>query len=510
MTKKTRVIALLLCIALVTVAFIGCAKEVEEPEVAAVKETEKESTEPEVTEEPVVIEEITWGTNNFYSKPDFGDLVEDLFYEQMGTRLNIEHIPKEGTTEKMASMFLSGDIQDFMDIGGEFYNYVVQGYLVDVAPYINNNTEISKMVESNPDCATFYAIDDEIYALAGKNYSTLNIWYRKDWLKQSGLAEPTDMDSFLAMLRDFKEADYDGNGKVDTIPLTMVANTDRYDMFAAYFGTRNTIYLKDGVAVDPITTPEYKEYLEFMKSIYDEGLVDKQISTNTSWGGTRNKFYASEAGSITMWNDIYDSLTKNLIKNGIEGYDNVAPVMAFDNPNGKGSFGHSFEPGHEGYPMTTNALDAPQEKFDLFMNWFYINEAGIMLTSRGGIEGYNYDVVGDEYKLKEDFSFGFNGQSFPPVNLDYKFPCTFDKISQGEKEYIEVLMEDYSAHENAQTQVISVSNEEYSLIKPDWIAVTAYNFHNYILGQLTYDELIEKYEQYKKEIDLDNILANIK
>lgn len=505
-TKKST-LALILCLIMVTALFAGCTGTKETKTETTKAPTKTESKKTEITEAPVEEEKIgkiTFGTNNFYSRPEYSDMLQDLFLEDTGVELEIRHIPKEGTADKIASMFMAGDFQDIMDLGPVFYRYVVQDYLVDVAPFIQENERIKSIVDANPELTSLFTFGESVYAVSCSNFNTLNVWIREDWRREAGLDMPSSMDEFVDMLKVFRDGDFDGNGIADTSPLTTPNESYNFDAIAAYFGTRNKVYMEDGVAVDPILTPEYKEYLEFMKMLYDEKLIDQELPTNSSWGGTRTKFHLGQAASIIMWADIYDNLTNGLVKNGVEGLDNVAPIPAFDGPNG--TFGFDYAPAENGNFITTNA-ELPQQVFDTFFNWYLDTDNGIISTSRG-IEGYSFDVT-DGVMIPLESGVGYRGQSLPPVKMGYEYPFKFDPITQNEYDYIIQIFNDYYDNPMAQTTLVPASNENFKAVVGDWKVKIDELFYLYLLGNIDYEEFTEEYSIYKSEIDLDAVIAAI-
>ncbi len=112
------------------------------------------------------------------------------------------------------------------------------------------------------------------------------LWFNYDWLEKLGLEEPQTTEELYEVLKAFKTQDPNGNGKADEIPLTgsiewscaleyYLMNSFIYTD-AAFSSTNPRPFLSwiDGEVTFVADKPEYKEGLEWMKKLYDEGLID--------------------------------------------------------------------------------------------------------------------------------------------------------------------------------------------------------------------------------------------
>ena len=505
--RRRTIVALILAVIMVAFVFSACKPE-EEPvaEETTQKATEAPTAE-EATEEPepeVKLEKITLGTRNFYTEPEVADMMEKQFYEDTGVELEIRHIPQEDSTSKIASMFMADDIQDVMHMSGGFISYAIQELIYDVKPFYEANPVLKAIGDKNPAIIEAATIGDSLYGISTSNFNTMNMWIRDDLRKEMGIDMPDTMDELVDLLRAYQ------TNYPDMIPLTSKNMVYYLDVFASYFGTRTRIYIKDGKAVDPVVTPEYKEFMDFWKSLYDEKLIYQNMPTEGSYGAVRTQFHVGEAASILMWADIYDNLTKGLRDNGHADapdlYEKVTYIPAFDGPNG--TFGHTFTAADAVKSVTMNT-DMPQEVFDTFFEWYIASPNGIVSTSRG-VEGYSFDVVDGVMVPNEDNGgVHYHGQSFPPVNLEFKFPFTFDPITQGEYDDILEIFDDYYAHPMAQTKLVPVHNQDYTAIVDDWEDGAYGCFWKYVLGEWTYEQYLEEYGKLASDWDLENLLANI-
>lgn len=113
------------------------------------------------------------------------------------------------------------------------------------------------------------------------------LWYRTEWMKNLGLAEPTNTEEFYNFLKAIKEGDPNGNGKADEIPLSPYSIGNLVAMLKGAWGLGNRGSHHPWVDVDESTGelrfipthPRYKELLEYCHKLYKEGLIDEQAFT---------------------------------------------------------------------------------------------------------------------------------------------------------------------------------------------------------------------------------------
>lgn len=152
-------------------------------------------------------------------------------------------------------------------------------------------------LHSHPDTlASVMNPDGTIYALPQVNSGAelrvgIKLFVNKLWLERVGMTLPTTTDELRELLTAFKEQDANGNGDPDDeIPFCAAdwgsTNLALYGAFGlANRGFHNTI-----VDFDPETEgtrliegcKSYRSFLEYMRGLYMDGLIDKQFSTITS------------------------------------------------------------------------------------------------------------------------------------------------------------------------------------------------------------------------------------
>ncbi|QGR00023.1 extracellular solute-binding protein [Paenibacillus psychroresistens] len=227
------------------------------------------------------------------------DLKTNLFTKVVEEKTNVHFdwttVPFDGAAEKRQISLASGDypalymlipwVDKFSQT--DLIRFGNQGVLVPfndlIAKYAPN---IQKVIESNEYYkAMNTAPDGKIYGLNQLNecfhcsYPN-KMWLNTKWLKQLNLEVPKTTEDFKKVLEAFKTQDPNGNGKKDEVPLS--GSTEIYGVHVIPYLMNGFIYDDDrtyltlnGGKVDIAANKnEWKEGLTYIKSLFDEGLID--------------------------------------------------------------------------------------------------------------------------------------------------------------------------------------------------------------------------------------------
>jgi len=234
------------------------------------------------------------------------NLADNAFTHEMEQRFNIKFNWQTTTWDNTAAgearqiQLASGDYPDLYLLipwvdqfkQAELLKYGKQGLLTPlndlIAQYAPN---IQAVFQQNPEFkAISTAPDGKIYGLTQlidcyHCEHTLQMYINTAWLDKLGLKMPTTTDEFRTVLQAFKTKDPNGNGKADEIPLT--GNSQFLSMspfpvllesFLYYSGNdRNKVplILNAGKADTAANKPEYKQGLQYVASLYKDGLIDQ-------------------------------------------------------------------------------------------------------------------------------------------------------------------------------------------------------------------------------------------
>nr|WP_169088445.1 extracellular solute-binding protein [Paenibacillus sp. PL91]MBC9202994.1 extracellular solute-binding protein [Paenibacillus sp. PL91] len=215
--------------------------------------------------------------------------------EKFNIKLKFETTPPDGAQEKRQISLASGDYPDAYMLPGyidqftqaDVVKYGKQGVLVPLNDLIEKHApNIKAAMESNSDLRAFNtAPDGNIYGLVA--YSQCfhcsypnKMWINTDWLEKLQLEMPKTPEEFKAVLTAFKTKDPNGNGIADEVPLSGSKEDFGVRVIPflmngfVYDDDRNYLNLTNGKVESAALKPEWKEGLTYIKSLYDEGLID--------------------------------------------------------------------------------------------------------------------------------------------------------------------------------------------------------------------------------------------
>ena len=289
MKKQLGLIAACTAAVMMVTMFTGCGSSEEKVTSGGVTNAASSAAPA-----PEKIKEISFATNNYFtdqSTNPVGDAFAKAFETDTGVKLKLVSVPKDSYDDKISAMFASGTIADVVEGPTNMGPMVKQGFFHPLTELIKKDEAMNALYAEKKTDFDAFTYDGQIYGVPSRRGWTQVVWTRNDWLKKLNISAPTDMNSFVAMLKAYKDSDLDGNGKKDTIPMTIANDIQMLDIFASYFGTKTQVYLDSATNkyIDPVLTPEFKNFLDFIKDLYSQGLIDKEMPTNSSYGKKQGK-----------------------------------------------------------------------------------------------------------------------------------------------------------------------------------------------------------------------------
>ncbi|HLT60334.1 MAG TPA: hypothetical protein VK020_04035 [Microlunatus sp.] len=272
-------------------------------------------------------------------------------------------------------------------------------------------------------------IDGKLFGLVRKprEFSYGSLWIRADWLQRLGLAEPTTLEEFRDVLRAFRGADPDGNGKKDTVGLTG-SGLAAFDPIFGAFGIAGpgSIYADGDKIVDGYNDPRVRQPLAFIRSLFDEQLVDPDLF-GLKTAEARDRAFQGSAGAIMIG---WDQMTKPEFvraQQAAQPDSDWQPIDVLDGPHGAGAMPTSPFGAVQGIPA---ALADDEERLNALLD--YVNHICTPEGSRlvmFGLEGSHYELDGDTVvplpAMDEDGAYFFAYQVAgrdENLYLEVKFP----------------------------------------------------------------------------------------
>lgn len=220
--------------------------------------------------------------------------------EKTNVKLNYEEIPDTEWSTKVNLLIASDELPDAFIYGSfsaaELADYGAQGVFLPMNDIIAEHgyyiNQVFDQQEALPGAYT--ALDGNIYTLPSVNecyhcYYSMRAWINQQWLTNLGLEYPNTVDEFVNVLRAFKEQDANGNGDPnDEIPFSGNASSWNGTIYPfllnsfLHYDTSNLSVKEDGTVIFTPIQPEFKEGLQWIASLIDEGLIEKEALTQTA------------------------------------------------------------------------------------------------------------------------------------------------------------------------------------------------------------------------------------
>lgn len=230
-----------------------------------------------------------WNTNAFFSRMEELTGVKWSFTQYSDSPLWHNWVDSLTASSPLPDAFFKADLTDWEMI--ELYR---KGVLCDLSPWIEQcMPNFSAMTEHYPEVMDEITLTVDgkkvIVSLPYINETPLNcaLWVNTRWLKNVGMTldEITDIESFEKMLTAFRDRDPNMNGKRDEIPLSFIGVFD-LKFLAGMFGmaaSNYNVFSRDGKACFLAADERFFGYVEWLKKLYTEGLIDKNgFSTSES------------------------------------------------------------------------------------------------------------------------------------------------------------------------------------------------------------------------------------
>lgn len=217
--------------------------------------------------------------------------------------------------ERVDLAFASGDLPDIFEAVEKHVTYAVNNALWDATDAWYNSPIIQG---ADVNAADTIKVNGRLFSIPTTHGNGCITYIRKDWLDKLGLSVPKTFDEFYAMLEAFRDRDPDGDGQKNTIPFISAGVTESHYLREFYQGldVKADFFVKDGRIVEGMYDEQLKTGVTRLARAYKEGLVDKEVVTNTT-SAARDKFYTGKVGVFTYWagnwnRDLENNLRKNV------------------------------------------------------------------------------------------------------------------------------------------------------------------------------------------------------
>ncbi len=275
-----------------------------------------------------------------------------------------------------------------------------QGAFVDLNDYVWDSAKYPNLSGMSKEVAANLTVDGKLIAIPRTRVVGRNgLSYRTDWFEklkdEYNLTEPNTPEAVKEMLKAFTYGDPDGNGVDDTIGMEMTKHTGPFDIIQTWFGCGNGWAEVDGQLV--WMQPEYMEAVDYIKSLYDEGLMpaDWHSRPTDNWSdgckkGENGVFIDVLDSGKRIWKYFEDEATRTP---SVVNPDEPAHMTMYGAVNGR----TLATAGYAGYfPLSATTLDTP-EKIEAALTLLdKLNDTEMLILTQYGLEGINYEMVDGE------------------------------------------------------------------------------------------------------------------
>ena len=419
---------------------------------------------------------IKWGDNGAYN-------------EILGTTLMDSDIPMiltiqgalDATIVDAANQDMFWDLSDYLD---DYPN------LATIAPAVRANLSVNGMVIGIPRV---------------RELGRYGMSYRKDWAEKLGFTEdPQTPDEVYAMLDAFTHQDPDGNGKDDTYGFEMTKYTGPFDIVQTWFGCGNGwVENEEGNLIPVHQQPEYMEALDWLKKLYDEGIMRKdwyEIDTSEWSNGCKKGENGMFVDVMDSGRRIWDYFVNNEVPSVVNPDEYAS--MRLQGPVGGRTLATS---GYNGFYVITKDGAQTEEDLRNCLNFLdKLNDYDMRLLADYGLEGVTYEINADG--LIDQTNFAMESSETPHLGLNQMVSYTYDEANTPafpvfKSERQEALEDCYYNR----TRPVAISNpalpyipssEVYSSIGSELDSIISEARSQYIIGVLDKEGLQERLDYW--------------
>lgn len=254
--------------------------------------------------------------------------------ERYGFNIQLEAPPISGYNDRLWIVMASGDLPDivyFWGLNNDFARYVNQGLFNPLDDHIKNYPNLVHNISQAQFLAGTNAVDGKIYAIPRPN-GVQRVGYLTNlrWLNRLGISAPTTLDEFFEYGRLVRDNDPDGNGRADTYLLSPdkeILNSSNH-LIRSFIPPDGQPDWNDGVYKVRERMTGYLPFLDFMRRLYEERMLDPEYVVNSVYGG-RDKVYGGRVATV----EGHDGVLSDSVLNNNGNFDFISlfpPIKGTD------------------------------------------------------------------------------------------------------------------------------------------------------------------------------------
>ena len=343
-------------------------------------------------------------------------------------------------------------------MNGTIVSAAEEGAFWDLSEYLDDSEKFPNLSQVNKETLKGLTVGGEVIGIPRvRELGRCGFSYRQDWADAVGITEePKTIDDVYDMLYKFTYDDPDGNGKNDTYGMEMTSYTGPFDIIQTWFGVGNGWAEVDGKLIPVHMQPEYKEALDWIKKVYDDGLMPKDwaVRTTDTWSngcktGESGVYIDVMDGGRRIWDYFVAEETKTP---SVVNPDETASMNLLGAVNGK----TLATSGYNGYfTISASTCDTP-EKIEAALTLLdKLNDNDTRLLVEYGLEGINWEKDADGNLVDLDVENATLAANYMGLNQMLAYIPRYD------------LNPSPAKNERTQAQAdVYVENEKYAVFNP--------------------------------------------
>ena len=385
--KKT--LCLLMALVMVTGMLAGCGNgetitsEVYDPNI---KVGDTGGLELPLTKEAMTMQWQVISTDTTVNDSWFMDKLRGI----TGVDVQLNIMQSSTVNEKLQAIIASGDLPDIIGsipADEQAIDLAMQGAFASVEDYMDKLPNFKKTFVDNEEnnwiFDSYKAPDGKLYGYYGYDWNrdvNHTFMYRKDIFDKHEIKMWNNPDEFYQALKKLKEI------YPDSTPYVSKMVDGIFTRWSAGWGVvAHNAYYDEAEKVWKYTDtdPKYKNMLDFMKKLYDEGLIDPEFLTATQQAWTQKMTQKDKAFVTFDWIDRM-TMFKEQTLDSIPEYD-----LRFANPVGPNQT--YAEANQVCWARYVKKQDPVREEVAFKLLDFCLSPAGKELMTMG-IEGETYEL----------------------------------------------------------------------------------------------------------------------
>lgn len=334
-------------------------------------------------------------TDNYMTK-----YIQENFGNPNNIDVEFVPVPRSEEVEKLNVLMASGsNVPDivFTYDPNTFNRYATQGGLTDVGPLLDEHAPNLKAFLGD-DVIGYGQFQGTQFAIPAlrSNVGKYASFIRQDWLDKLSMPVPQTTEELYNVLKAFKEKDPGGTGG-QVIPLGMTIASAQYEPLIWSFikpttdEQKHTLMQQLGSNDYPTLLPGFKDALQFMNKLYNEGLISKDFGLDKDKKKLGEDVSAGKIGFFSEddINPFYDKGSYDILQTNVPGAL-LASVDVYTNEEGKHAKPMYAPNGL--YIMIPKSSKRSVEAVK-YLEWMATGDN--LFKMQNGVEGENYTMVDD-------------------------------------------------------------------------------------------------------------------